>query len=174
MTVVLRITGFVGLMTLLPGCALLSDSVKTEQFIAEDIVGVWMLSDASAEQLRIEQLAFLSDGRKCSVNLSFDAADGAGELRSKGRWRLSGDAIVTELEYSASAWLLKGDVLRQQIISSSPTQLQLRWDSEEPSQPRPVSDYRRVSGVSVEDLCRLAGPREQEAIQTPPTVEASG
>lgn len=155
------------LLLLLPGCALLGNSVKTEDFSTEDLTGVWMLTDVTAERLRIEHLALLADGRKCSVNLSFDAGEGLGELRSKGRWQLADDSIITTLDYSASAWLLEGDMLRQHIVSASASQLQLRWQSEALPQPGPVSTYQRASGVSAQSLCQLAGPREPAAMQAP-------
>lgn len=160
------------LLSLVSGCAMLG-TVKTEGFAREDVIGVWTLTHANAQRLRVEQLALLADGRKCSVNLSFEAGEGVAELRSQGRWRLTDDSIVTTLEYSASAWLLEGDVLRQQVVSASPSQLQLRWDSQEVSQPRPVSAYQRASGVSGEALCQLAGPRVPAGAQAPVADAAS-
>ena len=162
-----RLVQVAALLLLMPGCALLGNSVKTQGFAAEDVIGVWRATDAQPQQLRVEHLAFLPDGRKCSVHLGFSPERGASELRSLGRWQLIDDVIVTQLEYSGSAWLMPGDVLRHRLISASTVGLQMEWDTDELSQPRVISSYQRASGVSADALCAMAGPREQAQQSVP-------
>ncbi|MBY0419631.1 MAG: hypothetical protein K2W88_16385 [Pararheinheimera sp.] len=124
-----------------------------KSFSSSDLIGVWELKFDGRPPYSFSQIGFTEDGQKCVLSYEFDESGQISVDYYLNRFRIEGDYLYSEIGFSSTPFLLKGEVIKDRINSLGKDYFEVFMVA--PLQGLVAEKHQRLPHVLPEAICEV-------------------